>query len=124
MENIKELNTIKIILSFLSDEEVITSLYATEDLFNAGISYLKLNKNTANLACSIGNLPFLVWLSSQKCPILPNVKGANKASGNGRFYILKFLAEKGILPDVCGANWASGNGHLDVVKWLAEKGII
>ena len=46
---------------------------------------------TANFACKIGNLPFLVWLE-----------------------------EKGIFPDIKGANWSLEHGNLDVFKWLSN----
>ena len=58
----KDINTIAIIFSYLVDEEVISSMNATKDMFDAGKKYFKLNIDTANLACRCGNLQLLLYL--------------------------------------------------------------
>lgn len=89
----KDFNNVLEIFSFLSNEEVMQLINATADLFYAGKNYFKLDNETINIACKVGNLPFLMWLE-----------------------------EKGLYPDKEGANLTSLNGHLDIIEWLSGKG--
>ena len=42
MDNIKDINNISGIFSFLSKQDVMSVMNATEDLFNAGKKYIKI----------------------------------------------------------------------------------
>ena len=78
------------------------------------------NIHNANYAAAHDNLDILIWLESHG--ILPDVYGANEASGF--LDILIWLESHGVLPNVDGANYASSHGFLDVLYWLETYQIL
>jgi hypothetical protein len=53
-----------------------------------------------------------------KYDLIPTQSGANVASANNRFKIVKLLLEKNIYCSPIGINWAAQNNHYDMVKLL------